>query len=182
MRKIVAGLFMTLDGVVESPEKWQLPYFNDEMGQEIGAQMAAADTMLLGRRTYQEFASYWPNQPNDEPFADYMNNTPKLVVSTTLDTVDWQNSSLITGSVVEEIAKLKQQPGKNLNITGSATLVRSLLSEGLLDELRLMVCPIVVGAGKRLFDDGGDQVALTLADSRTFNTGVVYLTYQPARK
>jgi dihydrofolate reductase len=103
-------------------------------------------------------------------------------VSTTLDTVDWQNSSLITGSVVEEIAKLKQQPGKNLNITGSATLVRSLLREGLLDELRLMICPIVVGAGKRLFDDGGDQVALTLADSRTFNTGVVYLTYQPAAK
>ncbi len=147
MRKIVAGLFQTLDGVVESPEKWQFAYFNDEMGREIGAQAAAADTMLLGRRTYQEFAAYWPHQPSETPFADYMNTTPKLVVSTTLDTVEWQNSTLISGDVVAELTNLTQQPGKNLNITGSLTLVRSLLREGLLDELRVMICPIVLGSG-----------------------------------
>jgi dihydrofolate reductase len=95
MRKIVAGLFMSVDGVVESPEQWQVPYFNEEMGQALGAQMAESDTLLLGRRTYQEFAAFWPNQPSDAPFADYMNSTPKLVVSTTLDTVEWENATLL---------------------------------------------------------------------------------------
>ena len=182
MRKIVAGLFMSLDGVVESPEQWQLPYFNDEMGQAIGAQMAESDTLLLGRRTYQEFASFWPNQPSDTPFADYMNTTPKLVVSTTLDTVEWENSTLVKGDITEELATLKQQPGKNLNINGSGTLVRSLLAEGLLDELRLLICPVVVGRGRHLFQDGSDPKALTLVDAGTFSTGVLSLTYRLAGK
>src|ERR687898_3403534 len=162
MRKVTAGLFLSLDGVMESPEKWHFPYFNDEMGEAIGAAMAAADAMLLGRVTYQEFASYWPGvSSEDQPFADHMNNTPKFVVSTTLDEpLEWQNSTLIKGNVAEEIAKLKQQPGKNIGITGSATLVRSLLRDGLLDELRLLVHPIVVGRGKRLFPDGVDQTPL----------------------
>jgi dihydrofolate reductase len=181
MRKIVAGLFMSLDGVVESPEQWQLPYFNDEMGQPIGAQMASSDTLLLGRRTYQEFAGFWPNQPSDAPFADYMNTTPKLVVSTTLDAVEWGNSTLLQGDVAKELTTLKQQPGKNLNISGSATLVRWLLGEDLLDELRLMVCPVVVGRGRHLFEDGREQKALTLGEATTFSTGVLSLTYQPAR-
>ena len=103
MRKIVAGLFMTLDGVVESPEKWQLPYFNDEMGAALESGMAASDAILLGRRTYQEFAGYWPDQGSDVPFADHINNTPKLVVSTTLDTVEWRNSTLIKGDVAQEL-------------------------------------------------------------------------------
>ena len=181
MRKIVAGLFISLDGVYEAPDKWHFPYFNDEMGQEIGSQMAASDTMLLGRRTYQEFAAYWPDKAgDDDPMADYMNQTPKLVVSRTLDSVEWQNSTLIQGDVVEELTKLKQQPGKNINITGSATLVRSLLRDGVLDELGLMVHPVVVGKGKRLFEGEGDQVALKLVDSTTFSTGVVNLTYEPA--
>jgi dihydrofolate reductase len=180
MRKIVAGLFLSLDGVMESPEQWQFPYFNDEMGQAIAAQMAESDTMLLGRRTYQEFAAYWPNQPSDAPMAELMNTTPKLVASTTLDTVDWKNSSLLRGSLVEELTKLKLQPGKNMNITGSATLVRSLLRHDLLDELRLMVCPILVGSGRRLFEQAGDRKELALLDSRTFSTGVVSLTYAPA--
>ncbi|MFL5760720.1 MAG: dihydrofolate reductase family protein [Thermomicrobiales bacterium] len=181
MRKIVAGLFISLDGVFESPDKWHFPYFTDEMGEAVGSQMAEADTMLLGRVTYQEFARYWPQQSSDEPPADYMNNTPKVVVSNTLDSVDdWQNSSLIKGNVVEEITKLKQQPGKNIGVTGSGTLVRSLLENNLLDELRLLVHPIVVGSGKRLFPDGTPQKGLKLADSKTFNTGVLYLTYQPA--
>ena len=184
MRKIVAGLFISLDGVYEAPDKWHFPYFNDEMGEAVGSQMAAADTMLLGRVTYQEFAGYWPQQSNDDvDIAGYMNNTPKLVVSTTLDNVDeWENSTLITGNAAEELTRLKQQPGKDIGITGSGTLVRSLLRDGLLDELRLLVHPIVVGRGKRLFPADTDQQPLTLVDAKTFTTGVLYLTYQPAAK
>jgi len=180
MRKIVAGLFVSLDGVMESPEQWHFPYFNDEMGAAVDAQLAASDTMLLGRRTYQDFAGFWPNQGGDDPVAAHMNNTPKVVVSTTLEAVEWQNSTLIRGNVAEELARLKRQPGKNIGITGSGTLVRSLLRDGLLDELNLLVHPIVVGSGKRLFEDGGSQVPLSLVDSKTFSTGVLSLTYRPA--
>ena len=182
MRKITAGLFVSLDGVTESPQKWQHPYFNDEMGEAIGAAMAAADAMLLGRVTYQEFASYWPGvSAEEQPFADYMNNTPKYVVSRTLEEpLEWSNSTLIKGNVVEVIINLKQQPGKNIAITGSVTLVQSLLREDLLDELGLMVHPVVVGSGKRLFEEWGDPKGLTLVDSKTFSTGVVYLTYRPS--
>ncbi|MBA3952223.1 MAG: dihydrofolate reductase family protein [Rubrobacter sp.] len=183
MRKVTAGLFMSLDGVVESPEKWQFPYFNDEMGEAVGAAMAAADAMLLGRVTYQEFASYWPGVSSEEqPFAGYMNDTPKYVVSASLEEVEWSNSTLIKGNLAEEITRLKQQPGRNIGITGSATLVRSLLQEDLLDELMLMVHPVVVGSGRRLFMEGGDPRELNLVDSKTFGTGVVSLTYQPAGK
>ncbi len=183
MRKVTAGLFVSLDGVVESPEKWQLPYFDDEMGEAVGAAMAAADAMLLGRVTYQEFASYWPGVSSEEqPFAGYMNDTPKYVVSASLEMVEWNNSTLIKGNVAEEISRLKQQPGKNIGITGSATLVQSLLRDDLLDELGLMVHPVVVGSGKRLFEEGGAPKGLELVDSKTFSTGVVYLTYQPEGK
>ena len=180
MRKIVAGLFISLDGVVESPDQWQFPYFNDEMGAEVGAQMAAADAMLLGRVTYQEFASFWPHAPADDPFTARMNETPKYVVSTTLERAAWQNSTLIKGNIVEELTRLKQQPGTNIGLTGSATLVRSLLRDQLLDELRLLVHPLVVGRGKRLFPEGSEPVALRLVESRTFSTGVLSLTYAPA--
>jgi dihydrofolate reductase len=181
MRKIVAGLFISLDGVTEAPENWQLAYVNDEMFQAIESTMAESDTMLLGRRTYQEFASYWPNQGSEVQFAYHMNTTPKLVVSTTLDTVGWQNSTLLKGNVAEELTRLKQQPGENISSTGSTTLVRSLLRDGVLDELRLLVHPIVVGRGERLFADGEPQTSLELVDSKTFSTGVVYLTYRPQR-
>lgn len=180
MRKIVAGLFISLDGIYESPDQWHFPYFNDEMGEAVGAQMAASDCMLLGRVTYEEFASYWPSQGSDVELADFMNDTPKYVVSTTLDRADWKNTTLIDGNnVAAELTALKQQPGKEIAITGSGTLVRTLLRAGLLDELRLLVHPIVVGHGKRLFDEG-DQIPLTLADAKTFSTGVLALTYQPA--
>jgi dihydrofolate reductase len=184
MKKVTAGLFVSLDGVTESPEKWQLPYFNDEMGEAVGAAMAAADAMLLGRVTYQEFASYWPGvSSEDQPFADYMNNSPKYVASRTLEgPLQWNNSTLIKGNLVEEIARLKRQPGKNIGITGSVTLVQSLLEQDLLDELGLMIHPVVVGSGKRLFEEGGDPKKLKLVESKTFSTGVVHLTYQPAGK
>ena len=184
MKKVTAGLFVSLDGVTESPEKWQLPYFNDEMGEAVGTAMAAADAMLLGRVTYQEFASYWPGvSSEDQPFADYMNNSPKYVASRTLEgPLQWNNSTLIKGNLVEEIARLKRQPGKNIGITGSVTLVQSLLEQDLLDELGLMIHPVVVGSGKRLFEEGGDPKKLKLVESKTFSTGVVYLTYQPAGK
>ena len=179
MRRIVAGLFMSLDGVVESPEKWQMPYFDDEMGAEIGSQMAACDTLLLGRRTYEEFAAFWPQQGDVGPAA-FMNNAPKVVVSTTLEAVEWQNSTLLQGDVVGAISDLRAQPGKDVLVTGSITLVRSLVLHGLLDELGVMVCPLLVGSGKHLFEDGGQPEPMTLVDSRTHANGVLNLTYQPA--
>jgi dihydrofolate reductase len=184
MRKVVATELVALDGVMESPEKWSFQFHNDEMAEADEAGMAASDALLLGRVTYQEFASYWPYQNSaDQPYTDYLNNIPKFVVSTTLEELlEWQNSTLIKGNVAEEIAKLKRQPGKDIGIVGSGTLVRSLLREGLLDELSLVVHPIVVGSGKRLFEEGGEQKALDLVDSKTFGTGVLYLTYQPARR
>jgi dihydrofolate reductase len=182
MRKVVAVEFVSLDGVMESPEEWAFSYSNDEMEEANASGMAASDAMLLGRVTYEQMAAYWANQSGGVPMVDYMNNTPKFVVSTSLDTVEWQNSTLIEGDVAEEIAKLKQQPGKDIAILGSGTLVRSLLQDDLLDELRLIIHPIVLGSGKRLFEDGGDQKALELVDSKTFGTGVLYLTYQPAGK
>jgi len=125
MRKVTAWLFISLDGVVESPDKWQFDYFNDEMGAEIGLQTAAEDAMLLGRVTYQDWAPFWPTS-TDEPYASHINNIPKYVFSTTLDKVEWgkwNQPTLIKGKLAEEIAKLKQQPGKNIGVGGSPTLV-----------------------------------------------------------
>jgi dihydrofolate reductase len=182
MRKVVASEFVSLDGVVESPDKWHFPYFNDEMGDVIGAAMATSDAMLMGRVLYEEWATFWPKQdPDENPVAARMNGVRKYVVSTTLEEpLEWNNSTLIGDNVAEEILRLKEQPGKDISISGSPTLVRSLLEDDLLDELRLMVHPIVVGSGKRLFEEGSDQKALELLDSKTFSTGVLYLTYQPA--
>jgi dihydrofolate reductase len=180
MRKIVAGLFMSLDGVVESPEQWAYQYADDQMWEDIAAGVGRADGVLLGRRTYQAFAQMWPGQPRDMPMAAFLNNTHKYVVSATLDTLEWGPASLITGDVADELAELKRRPGKNIQIPGSPTLVRSLVHGGLLDELHLHICPIVAGPGMRLFEDMTGQVRLQVAESRTFNTGVVAVTYQPA--
>jgi dihydrofolate reductase len=181
MRKIVAAEFMTLDGVMGAADTWHFPYFNDEMGADQASVMAETGTLLLGRRTYQEFAAVWPHRTVEDfgPFASYMNDTPKLVVSNTLDSVEWQNSTLLRGSVVEELAQLKQQPGKSIVVIGSATLVQSLLHDHLLDELKLLLDPILVGAGKRLFAEGADRIRLRLVESKTFSTGVLSLTYAP---
>jgi dihydrofolate reductase len=183
VRKVVASELVSLDGVMEKPEEWSFFYSNDEMEEANAAGMASSDAMLLGRVTYEEFAAFWPYQDRTEqPYTDYLNDTPKYVVSRTLDEpLEWQNSTLIKGNVAEEVSRLKEQPGKDIGIVGSGALVRSLLAEDLLDELRLMVHPIVLGRGKRLFEEGGDQKALELVDSKTFTTGVLYLTYQPAQ-
>ncbi len=129
MRAITAGLFISLDGVVEAPQNWHFPYLNDQMHTEVGAQMLAADTMLLGRNTYEEFAGHWATQGSDVPFADQINGIPKLVASRTLTDVTWQNSGLIDGDVATELRALKSGPGKNIAISGSPTLVRHLLEE-----------------------------------------------------
>ena len=182
MRKIVAAEFLSLDGVMESPDQWHFPYFNDEMGRAVGEGFAASDALLMGRVLYEEWAAYWPNQdPEENPVAATMNSIRKHVVSTTLEEpIGWNNTSLIQENVAEELSELKRQPGKDIVISGSGALVRSLLDGGLIDELKLMVHPVVVGSGKRLFEEGEKQTALDLVDSRTFSTGVVYLTYRPA--
>ena len=152
------------------------------MGQEVGEGFAAADAMLLGRVNYEEWAAFWPGQdPEENPMAAQMNAMQKYVVSTTLEEpLGWQNSTLIGENAAEEIAGLKQEEGGDIVISGSGTLVRSLLQYGLLDELKLMIHPVVVGGGKRLFEDFGEQKALELVESKTFETGVLYLTYRPA--
>jgi dihydrofolate reductase len=176
MRKIVAGLAVTLDGVVDSPSgNWMM--FNDEMREIIDAGVAEADAILLGRRTYLDFAEMWPRLGSDVPMADFMNDTPKYVASSTLRTVDWAGSTLLTGDLATELAELKRRPGKNIQIPGSPRLVRSLLCDGLLDELSLMIHPIVLGTGARLFDGRTDRMELELKDSRTLGTGVVSVTY-----
>jgi len=179
MRKIVSGLFISVDGVIELPNDWMGQWFSPELGQAIGSLMGAQDAMLLGRVTYSEFAAHWPQQEGE--MADTMNGTAKYVVSRTLKSADWQNSTLIPADrAAAEIAELKQQPGQNIGMTGSATLVCWLLREGLLDELHLFVFPVVLGSGKRLFAEPGDKLPLKLVDSATFGTGVVHLTYAKA--
>ena len=182
MRKVIGALFISLDGVTESPDKWQFDNFDDDMMTGMASQLAEQDAILMGRVTYQEWASYWPNS-SDEPFASFINNTPKYVVSTTLDKVEWgdrDNIMLIKSNLAGEISRLKQQPGKNIGTAGSPTLVRSLLQDGLLDELMLMIHPVVVGSGKRLFKEGDALKRMKLAYSKTTQTGVLILTYQPA--
>jgi len=183
MRNVVSWLFMSLDGVVEAPNEWQFDVMDDDMIADLGAQMDAEDAMLLGRVTYQEWAPYWPTSI-DEPYASHINNMPKYVVSTTLDKVEWgawEKPTLIRDNLAKEISALKQQPGRNIGVGGSPTLVRSLLHEGLLDELKLMIHPVIVGKGKRLFEHGMDLKKLKLVDSKTTGTGVAILTYQPVK-
>jgi dihydrofolate reductase len=181
VRNIAAGLFISLDGVVEAPEKWTGPYFNDEVGQAVGTLMASNDAMLLGRVTYEGFAAAFGGQSGG--MADQMNSTPKYVVSGTLSSADWQNSTLISGpgaDVAGQISELKRQPGRTIGMSGSSTLVSWLLRQGLVDQLDLLVFPVVLGSGKRLFSEPDGQVPMKLAGSEAFGTGVVHLTYAPA--
>jgi dihydrofolate reductase len=182
VRRVVAVELVSVDGVFESPEEWAFSYSNDEMEEANAAGMAASDAMLLGRVTYEALAAFWPSQPAGTPMVDYINSVPKYVVSGTLEEpLAWNNSTLIKGEeFAEKVAELKRQEGKDITVIGSGALVRTLLKDGLLDELRLMVHPLVLSSGKRLFEDGGDREALELVDSKAFDTGVVVLTYEPA--
>jgi dihydrofolate reductase len=178
MRKIVSGLFISLDGVIEDANDWIGPWFNGELGQAVGGIMAGQDTMLLGRRTYDEFAAHWPHQEGE--MADTMNGTAKYVVSDSLESADWQNTTLISGDVTAEVTALKQRDGKNIGMTGSGTLVRYLLRHGLVDELHLFIFPVVLGGGVRLFPDGEERLPLAVLSAQTFETGVVHVTYTGA--
>ncbi|HEX8919035.1 MAG TPA: dihydrofolate reductase family protein [Chloroflexota bacterium] len=181
MRKIIAGMYITLDGIVEAPEQWNPPYNTQEMADAVQAQMAECDTHLYGRRSYELFRAVFTGPAADRiPHAGTMNDTPKIVVSTTLTNPDWGPTTVISSDVAEELARIKEQPGKNINVGASGTLVRFLLEEGLLDELRLHVHPVVVGRGKRLFEGGSTHVPLHLLGSATFRNGVVALRYARA--
>lgn len=176
MGSIKSCLFISLDGVIEAPETWHFDYFNEEMGAVVGALMGGADATLLGRQTYDEFAGYWPNADPNDPITAQMNGARKYVVSNTLTEATWENSSVISGDVVAELTALKQD--NELGTTGSATLVRWMLEQRLVDELHLLVHPVVVGSGKKLFADGA-KVQLDLVSATTFKTGVLHLVYAP---
>jgi dihydrofolate reductase len=177
MRKVYAGLFSSVDGVVESPDQWQQA-FDDEMGAELSRMLDEQDAVLLGRVTYSEWAPYWPTS-TDEPFASWINNIPKFVASTTLGSVDWSNSTLIEGSVIDFVKDLREQPGGTIGVAGSPTLVRSLLDHGLLDELTLMISPVVAGGNRRkLFSDDAAQTSLQLVEAKPTSTGTVIATYR----
>lgn len=177
MRKLYVGLFLSLDGVAEAPNRFVPPYFDDEVGAEIDAGMASTDTVLLGRRLYEEWAAYWPDKTGaDDPYADFINPVRKIVLSTTLESVGWQNTTLIRGDAEAAIARLKEEDGGDIAVNGSITLARSLLASGLVDELRLLVFPVLVGSGRRLLDDLG-EIPLRLIEARSLPTGVVSLRY-----
>jgi dihydrofolate reductase len=180
-RTLAATLFMTLDGVVEAPEKWSFAFWSAETGKFKLDELRTTDALLLGRVTYEGFAAAWPGQKDPDGFADRFNSMPKYVASKTLKKLEWNNSHLIKGDLATEVSKLKQQPGKDIVIHGSPTLIRSLMPHNLIDEYRLLVYPLVRGQGKRLFDEAS-RANLKLAESETFSKGVVKLVYRPATK
>ncbi len=180
MRRIVSNFFIALDGVVQAPNEWHFPYFSDEMGEVVGAGMQTASAFLMGRRGYEEWAGYWPNQEADGDFADFINGIEKIVLTSHPDDLPaWNNTTVVSEGAADRIRALKAEGEGDLQMSGSATTVRWLLAEGLLDELNLLVHPIAVGAGQRLFEDTG-TVKLELVSSRTIANGVLHLTYRPA--
>ena len=184
MRKITAGLFISLDGVVEAPDQWHFPYFNEEMGAAVAATLGAADTVLFGRKTYDSFAGAWPERETageeDAGLAKALGDARKIVVSNQKLEFTWRNSEQLEGDLVEAVTALKNEPGGNIAMSGSVSVVRQLLAAGLLDELHLLVHPIAVRKGMRLFDEGETPIPLRLISSETFKTGVLNLVYGPA--
>ena len=180
MRRLIAYEYLTLDGVMEAPEKWQFPYLTNDVAELITVQILEADAVLLGRTTYEIFADSWPSRTNNEfGVADKLNSMPKYVVSRTLQKAEWHNSTVIKGDVAKEVAGLKEQPGGIIAIIGSGKLVRALMQHALIDEYRLMIHPVVLGSGQRLFPDG-THAALRLIETKTLSSGVVLLRYEPA--
>jgi dihydrofolate reductase len=194
MRKVVVVNSLTLDGVMQAPGRpdedrrggfahggWALPYNDAVMGSAMGARIAQGGALLLGRRTYEDFHAYWPNQPEPNPFTAMLNDSRKYVASRTLEEpLPWRNSTLLKGDAAEAVARLKEQPGENLAVLGSGELVQSLMRRNLVDEYVLLIHPLVLGTGRRLFAEGSPTTALRLVDSVTTTTGVVIATYQPA--
>jgi dihydrofolate reductase len=194
MRQIIVAEFITLDGVIQAPGAadedtdggfehggWTQPYWHDDIGQHFFEAMTQADTILLGRKTWQIHGAAFEPMPDGDPFGDVMNGMKKYVVSTTLKSADgWRNSTLISRDVVEEVRKLKEQAGKNIVIDGSSVLVHTLAENKLVDEYSLHVYPIVLGSGKRLFPEG-KRIDLKLIESKALPTGVVFQRYQPVR-
>jgi dihydrofolate reductase len=181
VRKIKSNFFISLDGVVESPDKWHFAYFDDEMGAAVGAGFATADAMLMGRVLYDEWAAYWPEHA-DDPFGDVMNSMKKYVVSNSLQTAEWQNSEIISGDVAQKLTDIKAKDGGDIAMSGSATTVRWLLRAGLLDELNLLVHPLTVGDGlARLFPPDESSIPLELLSAQSFKSGVLNLSYGPAK-
>jgi dihydrofolate reductase len=193
MSKVVVNTNLTLDGVMQAPGHpdedrrggfeqggWATPYADSVMAGAMGEGIAKGGALLFGRRTYEQFASVWPNQPEDNPYATVLNNRQKYVASTTLrEPLSWSNSTLLEGDAAEAVARLKEQPGKDLVVLGSGELVQSLMRRNLVDEYVLLIHPLVLASGRRLFPDGGTFAALRLVDSLTTTTGVVIATYQP---
>jgi dihydrofolate reductase len=194
MRKVIVSEFLTVDGVMQAPGGsdedreagfehggWQMPYFDDVAGAAVGEGFQSAGGLLLGRKTYDIFAGYWPNQPADDPFVATMNGLPKFVASRTLEEpLKWENSTLLKGDVAQAVAKLKEESGGHLQVVGSGDFAQTLIREGLVDEYALLVHPLLLGTGKRLFRDGNPRTPLKLVDSKTSTTGTVILTYRPA--
>jgi dihydrofolate reductase len=185
MRRVIASEYLTLDGVMEAPGSedslgdrggWSFLYANDEAAAFKFDEVLASDTLLLGRVTYDIFAASWP--PRTGEFADRMNHLPKYVVARTLETATWENAHLIRGDVAEAVSRLKEQPGQDILLYGSADLVRALTKHRLIDEYRLMIFPLILGTGKRLFADGS-ALRVKRVEAKTFSSGVVVLTYQP---
>ena len=187
MRNVTATFFMSLDGVVEAPEQWHFPYFDDEMAAALGAGLAQADTLLFGRKTYETMAATWPEREaagdaagDEAPFAKTLGDARKIVVSSRRLELTWRNSEQLDGDLIEGVTALKEESGGDIALNGSVSVVRQLFAAGLVDELNLFLEPIAVRHGMRLFDEGDATIPLQLASSRTFETGVVHLVYGPA--
>jgi len=187
MRKVIVTMWVTLDGFIAGPNddmSWII--VDDAMGAYEDAMVSAADTLVLGRVTYQSFAGAWPHVPDnpaasegEKEYARKVNSLRKIVFSKTLETVEWNNSTLLHEISLDDIVALKNEVGKAIVIYGSASIVQALTTLGLIDEYQLLVHPVVLGGGKRLFKEGSDRTALRLVETKTFDSGVVLLTYQP---
>jgi dihydrofolate reductase len=194
MRRVIINEQLTLDGVMQGPGApdedrsrgfehggWAMPYFDEVMGEAAGEGMGSAGGLLLGRRTYEIFAAYWPKQGDEVPFASFLNSVPKYVASRTLrEPLEWNNSHLLKGDVGEAVRRLQEEDGGDLVVLGSGDLAQTLIEEGLIDAYELWIDPIVLGSGKRLFREGGPKTAMKLVGSKASSTGVAMLTYHPA--
>lgn len=193
MRNIIVSEMLTLDGVMQAPGGpdedreggfeqggWVWPYFHEGYADTVEDGLSSSDALLLGRKTYEIFAAYWPTATDEAELADLMNSIDKYVASRTLDEVEWQNSTLLEGEVETAVTELKEQPGEDIRVIGSGKLVQTLMQHDLVDEYQLMIHPLVLGSGKRLFGDESTQTDLQLVDMETTGTGVVVLTYEPA--